>query len=80
MHVWKKPGTAHHLANTIPTVKHGSILMWGFFFQWQELGRLVRVEGKLNAVLYRDLIDENLLWIWTDGSSPTQGNDPKHTV
>ncbi|KAK3561640.1 hypothetical protein QTP86_012048 [Hemibagrus guttatus] len=22
-HVWRKPGTAHHLANTIPTVKHG---------------------------------------------------------
>ncbi|KAK3574610.1 hypothetical protein QTP86_011523 [Hemibagrus guttatus] len=22
-HIWRKPGTAHHLANTIPTVKHG---------------------------------------------------------
>ena len=22
-HVWRKPGTAHHQANTIPTVKHG---------------------------------------------------------
>ncbi|KAK3517617.1 hypothetical protein QTP70_013287 [Hemibagrus guttatus] len=22
-HVWRKPGTSHHLANTIPTVKHG---------------------------------------------------------
>ncbi|KAK3528906.1 hypothetical protein QTP70_012169 [Hemibagrus guttatus] len=30
-HVWRKPGTAHHLANTIPTVKHGggSIMLWG---------------------------------------------------
>ena len=29
-HVWRKPGTAHHLANTIPTVKHGggSIITW----------------------------------------------------
>ena len=25
-HVWKKPGIAHHLANTIPTVKQGSIM------------------------------------------------------
>ena len=32
-HVWRKPGTAHHLHNTIPTVKHGSgsIRLWGFF-------------------------------------------------
>jgi hypothetical protein len=22
-HVWRKPGTAHHLANTVLTVKHG---------------------------------------------------------
>ena len=30
LHVWSKPGTAHHLANTIPTVKSGgSIKLWG---------------------------------------------------
>ena len=30
-HVWRKPGTAHHQTNTIPTVKHGdiSIMLWG---------------------------------------------------
>uniref|UniRef100_A0A9J8A626 Transposase Tc1-like domain-containing protein n=1 Tax=Cyprinus carpio carpio TaxID=630221 RepID=A0A9J8A626_CYPCA len=22
-YVWRKPGTAHHLSNTVPTVKHG---------------------------------------------------------
>ncbi|KAG2470164.1 TC1A transposase, partial [Polypterus senegalus] len=29
-HVWRKPGTAHHQTNTIPTVKHGggSIRNW----------------------------------------------------
>ena len=29
-HVWMKPGTAHHLTNTIPTVKHGggSNMLW----------------------------------------------------
>ena len=33
-HVWKKPGTGHQLANTIPTVKYGggSIMLWGMFF------------------------------------------------
>ena len=32
-HIWRKPGTAHHLANTIPTVKHGwgSIILGGCF-------------------------------------------------
>jgi len=31
--VWIKPGTAPHLPNTIPTVKHGgsSIMQWGCF-------------------------------------------------
>ncbi|KAK3571159.1 hypothetical protein QTP86_003670 [Hemibagrus guttatus] len=61
-HVWRKPGTAHHLANTIPTVKHGggSIMLWGCF-SGAGTGRLVRIEGKMNAAMYRDILDENLL-------------------
>ena len=58
-HVWRKPVTAHHLANTIPTVKHGggSIMLWGCFSEaWS--GRLVRIKGKRNGAKYRD---ENLL-------------------
>ncbi len=51
-YVWSKPGTAHHLANTIPTVKHGggSIMLWGCFSA-AETGRLVRIEGKMNAAM-----------------------------
>ena len=31
-HVWRKPGSAHHLANTIPMVKRGgSIVLWRYF-------------------------------------------------
>ncbi len=32
-YVWRKPGAAHHLSNTVPTVKHGggSIMLWGCF-------------------------------------------------
>ena len=44
-HVWRKQGTSHHLANTIPTVKHGSsIMLWGCFSA-AGTGRQVRIEG-----------------------------------
>ncbi|KAK3545509.1 hypothetical protein QTP70_007767 [Hemibagrus guttatus] len=61
-HVWRKPGTAHQLANIIPTVKHdgGNIMLWGCF-SVAGTGRLVRIEGKMNAAMYRDILDENLL-------------------
>ncbi|KAL0147018.1 hypothetical protein M9458_057542 [Cirrhinus mrigala] len=61
-YVWRKPGTAHHLSNTVPTVKHGggSIMLWGCFSA-ARTGRLVAIEGKMNAAKYRDILDENLL-------------------
>ena len=41
-HVRRKLGTTHHLANTIPMVKHacGSIMLFGCF-SWAATGRLV---------------------------------------
>ncbi len=85
-YVWRKPGTAHHLSNTVPTVKHGggSIMLWGCFSA-AGTGRLVAIEGKMNAAKYRDILDENLLQSAQDlrlGRRFTfqQDDDPKHTA
>ncbi len=85
-YVWRKPGTAHHLSNTVPTVKHsgGSIMLWGCFSA-AGTGRLVAIERKMNEAKYRDILDENLLQSAQDlrlGRRFTfqQDNDPKHTA
>uniref|UniRef100_A0A9J8CT63 Uncharacterized protein n=1 Tax=Cyprinus carpio carpio TaxID=630221 RepID=A0A9J8CT63_CYPCA len=48
-------------------------------------GRLVRIEGKMNAAMYRDILDENLLQSALDLRLGRrfifqQDNDPKHTA
>ncbi|KAG2459909.1 TCB1 transposase, partial [Polypterus senegalus] len=85
-HVWRKPGTAHHQANTIPTVKHGggSIMLWRWFSA-AGTGRLVRIKGKMTAAMYRDILDENLLQSTLDLRLGRrfifqQDNNPKHTT
>ncbi len=85
--MWRKPGTdEHHLSNTVPTVKHGggSIMLWGCFSA-AGTGRLVAIEGKMNAAKYRDILDENLLQSAQDlrlsrRFTFQQDNDPKHTA
>ncbi|KAG2456434.1 TCB1 transposase, partial [Polypterus senegalus] len=80
-HVWRKPGTAHHQANTIPTVKHGggSIMLWGRNWETSQ------DKGKMTAAKYRDILDENLLQSALDLRLGRrfifqQDNDPKHTA
>ncbi|KAK3556293.1 hypothetical protein QTP70_007047 [Hemibagrus guttatus] len=84
-HVWRNPCTAHHLANIILTLKHGggSIMLWECFSA-AGTGRLVRVKGKMNAAIYRDILDENLLQSALDLRLGQrfifqQDNNPKHT-
>lgn len=57
-HVRRKPGTAHHRASTVLTGKHGggSIVLWGCFLA-TGTGRPVRMEGKINTAMYRDVLD-----------------------
>ncbi|KAG2465867.1 TCB1 transposase, partial [Polypterus senegalus] len=84
--VWRKPSTAHHQANAIPTVKHGggSIMLWGCLSA-AGTGRTVRIKGKMTAAMYRDILDENLLQSALDLRLGRrfifqQDNDPKHTA
>lgn len=60
-HVWRKPGIAHHLTNTIPKEKHGgySIMLWRCFLA-AVTGTLVRVEGKMNAAMHRINFNDDL--------------------
>ncbi|KAF7657101.1 hypothetical protein LDENG_00031560 [Lucifuga dentata] len=65
--VWRTPGTAHHLANTIPM--HHDM----GFFSAAGSGRLVRTEGRMNAARSREVLEEKLLQRsatsdWSDGS------------
>ena len=65
LHIWRESGSggnAHHLANTIPTVKHvgGGTMLWGCISSAGS-GGLVLIVGKMNRALYRDILDENLL-------------------
>ncbi len=57
----------------------------GGCFSAAETGRLVAIEGKMNAAKYRDILDKNLLQSAQDlrlGRRFTfqQDNDPKHTA
>ena len=59
-HIWRKPGTAHHLANYYPYGEAWWWQLWGCFLA-TGTGRLVRIEGKVNGAKCREILDENLL-------------------
>ena len=50
-HVWRNPGT-----NLIVKLGGSRIMLWGCF-SVAGTGRLVRIEGKINGLKYREAID-----------------------
>ncbi len=85
-HVWRKPGTAHHLQSTIPKVKcaGSSLMLWGCLSAAGTEG-LIRVEEKLSAPKYWDSLNENPIQSIQNlrlGRRFTfqQDSEPKHTA
>ena len=61
-YIWGTPTTACHHKHTIPIVKHGggSIMQWGCSLA-AGAGSLVKVDGKMNAAKYMNILEDNLI-------------------
>ena len=87
VYVWKKHGEAISDRTTTPTVKHGggnNLMVWGCM-GWGGVGKLVEVQGKMDAVQYCEILEEGMeesfekLGMAEDERYFQQDNDSKHT-
>jgi hypothetical protein len=84
---WRRPGEQLHDHHIQPTVKHGggSIMVWGCM-TWQGVGYLCRIDGGLDAELYKNILEDELMatldWYGLEKESIffQHDNDPKHTA
>ena len=82
--VWRKPGTGLHSKNICPTLKFGggSVMVWACF-SYHGVGKLVFIDGIMDAVKYVTILSENLeLSASKMGLNEyifQQDNDPKRT-
>jgi len=83
---WKYDGEPLKNTHVKPTVKYGggSIMVWGCF-AWDSIGDLVRINGRMDAELYRQILSEDLIrtidyYGWDKSNIVFQhDNDKKHT-
>ena len=87
VYVWKKQGEAISDQTTTPTVKHGggnNLMVWGCM-GWNGVGKLIEVQGKMDAEQYCEILEEGVeesfesLEMAEDERYFQQDNDPKHT-
>ena len=61
-YVWWTLGSANYLANAIPPVNHDGVnIALGEFFSVAWIGRLVKIEGRIDAAGYNKVLEEKLL-------------------
>ena len=87
VYTWKERGEPLSDRTTIPTVKHGgggNIMVWGCM-GWNGVGKLVEVQGTMDAEQYCDILDEGVvesfekLGLEEEERIFQQDNDLKHT-
>jgi len=63
VYTWKEKGEGLSDRTTTPTVKHGgdnNIMVWGCI-GWNGVGKLVEVQGIMDAVQYCEILDEGVV-------------------
>jgi transposase len=85
-YVWKKPGSAITEQHIKGTVKFGggSLMLWGCMTA-QGVGYAARIDGRMDAQLYAEILDDDFIKtlgdyeLGVDEIIFQQDNDPKHT-
>ena len=63
VYVWKNRGEPPSNCTTTPTIKHGSgnnLMVWSCT-GWNSVGKLVEVEGKMDAKQYCEILNEGVV-------------------
>ena len=92
VYVWKQQGEPVSDQTTTPTVKHGggnNLMVWGCM-GWNGVGKLIEVQGKMDAEQYYEIWRrewrralKHWRWLWmgvTSSRTMTQNTPPKRQI